>query len=64
MIAPLTFEQANAVHELQCRARALNVPCELHFTLDWRVLIRVGGDEEFETVDEAAAYLSGLETAR
>ena len=60
MNMPLTPQQANEIHALQCRARTLNVPCELHFTLDFRVLIRVGGDQEFETVGEAADYLSGL----
>lgn len=62
MIAPLTTEQQNAVHALQCRARARGVPCELHFDANWRVII-VLGTREFASIADASAHMSGLELA-
>lgn len=56
MNVPLTPEQSSAVHALQCRARARGVPCELHFTLDWKVMVLLDG-REFATIDDASDHL-------
>ena len=63
MNVPLTSEQSNAVRDLEVRARALGTRCELHFTLDWRVLIVIG-DREFASIDDAVEHLLILEAAR
>lgn len=60
MNAPLTPDQQQAVHDLQCRARKLNVSLELHFNLKWQVILVVGG-HELATIEEASDYLAGLE---
>ena len=63
MTAPLTTEQQNAVHALQCRARAVGLTCELHFDLKWRVIILVDG-QELTSIADVEGYLSSLEVAR
>ncbi len=63
MNVPLTPKQSNAVRDLEVRARALGTRCELHFILDWRVLIVIG-DQEFASIGDAAEHLASLEAAR
>ena len=63
MNAPLTATQANAIHELQCRARRLGVTLDLHFTVDFRVVMLLDG-REFLSIEDAAAHVALLETAR
>lgn len=63
MNVPFTPAQADAAHALQCRARALNVTCELHFDLAWNVILLVDG-QEFKTIADAVAHLSTLEAAK
>jgi hypothetical protein len=63
MNAPLTTTQQDAVHALQCRARATGLTCELHFDLKWRVIILLDG-REFGSVDDATAHLARTEATR
>ena len=63
MNAPLTAGQADAIRDLEVCARALGTRCELHFTLDFRVLLRIG-DQEFASIADTGEHLASLEAAR
>ena len=60
MNAPLDQKQQNAVHAMQCRARAL--PFELHLDSNWNVILLVDGCE-YSSIDAADAHLSKCEVA-
>ena len=60
MNVPLDQKQQNDLHALQCRARALGLPFELHLDSNWSIVLVVDG-RDFASIDDAAEHLSQRE---